>query len=105
MKRFRKAALGGRIRPLAISITALGAVLAQKIVPREGVAAGDLLYASGTIGDAALGLRLRLKSARSAARGLSFFVLKRVCRFPADHFFGRPIPPAVGSGEDFNPPD
>jgi thiamine-monophosphate kinase len=45
--------------PLAISITAFGAVPAQKIVLRAGVAPDDLLYVTGTIGDAALGLRLR----------------------------------------------
>jgi thiamine-monophosphate kinase len=50
--------------PLAISITAFGAVPEQKIVLREGVAAGDLLYVSGTIGDAALGLQLRAGAAQ-----------------------------------------
>jgi thiamine-monophosphate kinase len=50
--------------PLAISITALGAVPEQKIVLREGVAAGDLLYVTGTIGDAALGLQLRAGAAQ-----------------------------------------
>lgn len=50
--------------PLALSITALGAVPAGKIVLREGVAANDLLYVTGTIGDAALGLRLRIGAAR-----------------------------------------
>ena len=50
--------------PLTISITALGAVPAQKMVLREGVAAGDLLYVTGTIGDAALGLRYRANSAK-----------------------------------------
>jgi thiamine-monophosphate kinase len=44
---------------LTLSITALGAVPRGKMVPRPGVVAGDLLYVSGTIGDAALGLRLR----------------------------------------------
>jgi thiamine-monophosphate kinase len=52
--------------PLAISITALGAVPAGKMVLREGVAAGDLLYVTGTIGDAALGLRYRLDTAQDA---------------------------------------
>lgn len=44
---------------LTLSVTALGTVPRGKMVPRPGVAAGDLLYVSGTIGDAALGLRLR----------------------------------------------
>jgi len=62
--------LGGdtvkNLGPLAISITALGAVPAGKMVLREGVAAGDLLYVTGTIGDAALGLRYRVDAARDA---------------------------------------
>ncbi|MGH6837256.1 MAG: thiamine-phosphate kinase [Methylocella sp.] len=45
--------------PLIVSITAFGAVPAGKMVLREGVAAGDILYVTGTIGDAALGLRYR----------------------------------------------
>jgi thiamine-monophosphate kinase len=45
--------------PLTISITALGAVPRGRMVPRPGAKAGDRLYVSGTIGDAALGLRLR----------------------------------------------
>lgn len=52
--------------PLAISITALGAVPEQKMVLRKGAAAGDLLYVTGTIGDAALGLRYRADSAKDA---------------------------------------
>jgi thiamine-monophosphate kinase len=44
---------------LTLAITALGTVPRGTMVPRPGVAAGDLLYVSGTIGDAALGLRLR----------------------------------------------
>jgi thiamine-monophosphate kinase len=45
--------------PLTISITAIGAVEAHKMVPRNGAKAGDRIYVTGTIGDAALGLRLR----------------------------------------------
>ena len=43
---------------LIISITALGSVPKGEMVPRGGAAEGDVLYISGTIGDAALGLRL-----------------------------------------------
>ncbi len=46
--------------PLMISITAFGAVPQGRMVPRTGARAGDLLYVSGTIGDAALGLQVRL---------------------------------------------
>ncbi|MBB4198887.1 thiamine-phosphate kinase [Rhodoblastus sphagnicola] len=45
--------------PLTLSITALGAVPEGKMIRRSGARPGDLLYVSGTIGDAALGLALR----------------------------------------------
>jgi thiamine-monophosphate kinase len=52
--------------PLMVSVTALGAVPHGRMVLRTGVQAGDLIYVSGTIGDAALGLRLRLGETRDA---------------------------------------
>lgn len=52
---------------LVISITAIGSVTHGAMVPRGGVAEGDLIYVSGTIGDAALGLRLRRAEAKDAA--------------------------------------
>jgi thiamine-monophosphate kinase len=50
-----------------ITITAFGAVPAQSMVRRGGVEAGDRIYVSGTIGDAALGLKLRRNAAEDAA--------------------------------------
>ncbi|MGC2223222.1 MAG: thiamine-phosphate kinase [Methylocella sp.] len=50
--------------PLIVSITAFGTVPAGKMVMREGVAAGDRIYVTGTIGDAALGLEFRLDAAQ-----------------------------------------
>jgi thiamine-monophosphate kinase len=44
--------------PLAISVTAIGAVPTGSMVPRGGTLPGDLIYVTGTIGDAALGLKL-----------------------------------------------
>lgn len=41
---------------LAISITALGEQRPERIVKRSGARAGDLIYLSGTVGDAAAGL-------------------------------------------------
>ncbi len=41
---------------LTLSITALGAVAHGRMIRRAGARVGDLLYVSGTIGDAALGL-------------------------------------------------
>jgi len=45
--------------PLMISITAIGTVPAGQMVRRAGAQPGDLLYVTGTLGDSALGLRLR----------------------------------------------
>ena len=44
--------------PLTLSITAFGEVEAGRMVPRTGARAGDALFVTGTIGDAALGLRV-----------------------------------------------
>ncbi len=45
--------------PLSVSITAFGIVPAGGMVRRATARPGDLVYVSGTIGDAALGLALR----------------------------------------------
>ncbi len=47
--------------PLVVSITLLGQVDAGRMVPRRGASVGDIVFVSGTIGDAALGLLLRNK--------------------------------------------
>ena len=44
--------------PVTITITAIGRVAPGQMVCRSGAAPGDLVFVSGTIGDAALGLRL-----------------------------------------------
>lgn len=46
--------------PLTLSITALGAVPRGRLPARTQAEPGDLVYVTGTIGDAALGLQLRL---------------------------------------------
>jgi thiamine-monophosphate kinase len=45
--------------PLTLSVTAIGSVAAGRMVRRTGVRPGDRLYVTGTIGDAALGLKIR----------------------------------------------
>lgn len=45
--------------PLTLSITAFGYVATGRMVLRSGARAGDLVYVSGSIGDAALGLAVR----------------------------------------------
>jgi thiamine-monophosphate kinase len=43
---------------LVISVTALGEQLPERVVRRSGARAGDLVFVTGTLGDAALGLKL-----------------------------------------------
>jgi len=45
---------------MSITITAIGRLPKGTMVHREGARSGDLLFVTGTIGDAALGLKLRL---------------------------------------------
>ena len=52
--------------PLTISVTALGFSPEGDMVPRTGVMPGDRIYVTGTIGDAALGLALRLATSEDA---------------------------------------
>ena len=52
--------------PLSITIAALGEVPAGRMVRRGGAGAGDRLYVTGTLGDAALGLALSRQSGRAA---------------------------------------
>jgi thiamine-monophosphate kinase len=48
----------GTVGPAVLSLTAIGEVAAGRAVRRSGAKPGDLLWLSGTIGDAYLGLRL-----------------------------------------------
>ncbi len=54
---------------VAISIAAIGRVPRGEMVLRSGARPGDQIFVSGTIGDAALGLRLRLGSLDPAPAG------------------------------------
>ncbi|WP_298958047.1 thiamine-phosphate kinase [uncultured Roseibium sp.] len=56
---------------LLVSITALGEVPSGKAVRRTGARPGDLLFVTGTIGDAAAGLQVRLDPAFGQERVLS----------------------------------
>lgn len=53
--------------PLAVSVQALGFVAPGEALQRTGARAGDLLYVSGTPGDAAAGLRLAMGEAAAPA--------------------------------------
>ena len=73
--RFGCRLLGGdtdrRPGPLTVSITAIGSVPQGEMVRRGTARPGDLLFVSGTIGDAALGLALAKEPALAAAWGLT----------------------------------
>ncbi|HEX4764684.1 MAG TPA: thiamine-phosphate kinase [Lichenihabitans sp.] len=63
--------------PLTLSITAFGTVPHGRMVRRTGAAAGDRLYVTGTIGDAALGLRLRCGDIPNLGQGERDHLLDR----------------------------
>lgn len=57
--------------PLSVTITAFGEAPEGRMVQRRSARPGDALYVTGTLGDAALGLRLRLADTRSGRWRLS----------------------------------
>ena len=63
--------------PLTLAITAIGAVESGRFAARGGVRPGDRLYVTGTIGDAALGLRLRLGQGPTLAEADRLRLLER----------------------------
>jgi thiamine-monophosphate kinase len=60
-----------RSGPVAITITAFGFVPTGAMCRRGAARAGDIIFVSGTLGDSALGLRVRGGQAEVAAWGLS----------------------------------
>jgi thiamine-monophosphate kinase len=71
-QRFQVTLLGGDTTatpgPLVISITALGAIPAGAAIHRHGAKPGDLVFVSGTVGDAACGLsRLQAENSSGGA--------------------------------------
>jgi thiamine-monophosphate kinase len=63
--------------PLTLAITAFGAVAPGRFAARSGARAGDAIYVTGTIGDAALGLKLRLGQGPALADSHRDFLLGR----------------------------
>ncbi|WP_439541965.1 thiamine-phosphate kinase [Hyphomicrobium sp.] len=74
--------------PLSVTIAAFGSVPHGRMVRRDGARAGDRLFVSGTIGDSALGLRMRLDPGLAIALGLD---AARVAPLLAHYL--RPQPP------------
>lgn len=63
--------------PLTLSLTLFGAVPRGAMPARTGARPGDWLYVSGTIGDAALGLRVRLGEFAALAESHRAFLAER----------------------------
>jgi thiamine-monophosphate kinase len=57
--------------PVTVSIAAFGHVPRSAMVRRDGARSGHIIYVTGTIGDAVLGLLMRRQPKRTAFRGLS----------------------------------
>lgn len=68
--------------PLVVSVQALGTVAPGTALTRSGARAGDLLYVSGTPGDAAAGLRLLQGAAPAALAATSRHALEQRFLFP-----------------------
>ena len=73
--------------PLTLTIAAIGTVLQGQTVRRTGAREGDALFLTGTIGDAALGLKLRHNREVADAAGLD-----AVAREHLSARFSRPQP-------------
>ena len=63
--------------PLTFSVTAIGSVAEGRMVRRTGVKPGDRLYVTGTIGDAAIGLKVRLGQGPDIPHADRAFLLQR----------------------------
>jgi len=68
--RYGVALIGGNITrtpgPMVLNVTAMGSVHPRKVLTRDGARAGDEVWVTGTLGDAAVGL-LRLQKDFAAA--------------------------------------
>jgi thiamine-monophosphate kinase len=62
--------------PLSVTVMALGTVPAGRMVRRSAAQPGDFVYVSGTLGDAALGLRLHRGEPGSGAEGDGWLVAR-----------------------------
>jgi thiamine-monophosphate kinase len=63
--------------PMTLSVTAIGSVKQGRMAKRTGVRAGDRLYVTGTIGDAAIGLKVRLGQGPDISQADKAFLLER----------------------------
>ena len=63
--------------PLMLSVTAIGAAREGRMVKRSGVRPGHRLYLTGTIGDAAIGLKIRQGRGPDIAQTEKAFLVER----------------------------
>ncbi|MCB1503636.1 MAG: thiamine-phosphate kinase [Hyphomicrobiaceae bacterium] len=77
--------------PFTITITAIGTIPAGRIVRRRGAKAGDAVVVTGTIGDAAMGLRLRTDCALSRHQRIAGAMMDQLIAS-----FDRPKPHIAG---------
>ncbi len=66
--------------PLTLTLTAIGTVADGQALRRNGAAAGDHVYVSGTIGDAALGLKVLTGELTGLPSNLEAYLLDRYHR-------------------------
>ena len=85
--RYGVALIGGNIThtsgPMVLDVTAIGNVHRRKMLTRDGARAGDDVYVTGTLGDAAAGL-LRLQEDHSGGRPRTEVFAARPAR-PSGH--------------------
>lgn len=80
----RTALIGGDTTsgPLSIAVQILGLAPAGTAIRRSGAHEGDIVCLSGTVGDAAAGLRLLKETSRSSAEDRSYLIKRFVCPTP-----------------------
>lgn len=77
--------------PLTVSLTAFGSIAAGRALRRSGARAGDVIYVSGTIGDAALGLKALQRGIKGLGRRHAKALVDRYRRPRARVALGRAL--------------
>lgn len=85
--------------PLTISVTIFGSVAGGQAVKRSGAKVGDILYVTGTIGDAALGLHERGKAGSATCDD---YLLNRYLEPQPRVALGRSLAGLVSAGIDIS---
>ena len=85
--------------PLTISITVFGDVAGGQVIKRSAAKAGDIVYVTGTIGDAALGL-IERKKAGNGPRNT--YLLNRYLEPEPRVALGKAMVGIVGAGMDIS---